>query len=122
MKILLTALFLISFNSFAQSVEQTRDRLAIDVLAKSTHALSKLDLRCSDKSDCMIFPMGTRSCGGPSSYVVTSKDHKYLNDIEELANKVTDKEKEYNERYRVISICTVLMPPNVECHDNKCTR
>lgn len=122
MKLFTALLLTFSFNAFSQSYEQTRDRLSIDVLAKTTHALSKLDLRCSDKNDCMVFPMGTKSCGGPSSYIVTSKEHRYLTEIEELAIKVTDKEKEYNERYRVISNCTVMTPPEVACRDQICTR
>lgn len=122
MKLLSVLLLAFSFNAFSQSVEQSRDRLAIDALAKTAHLLSKLDLRCAEASDCMVIPMGTKACGGPTSYLVTSRLHRYLDEIEELSSKVTDKEKEYNDRYRVGSDCSIMSPPIVECRNKICSR
>lgn len=122
MKLLSVLLLALSFNVYSQSAEQTRDRLAIDALAKTAHLLSMLDLRCSETSDCMVLPMGTKACGGPTSYLVTSRMHRFLDEIEELSSKVTDKEKEYNDRYRVGSDCSIMSPPAVVCRNKICSR
>lgn len=120
MKILLSALILVSFNSFAQSSQETRDRLSISLLAKATHAIARLDLSCNEASECSVIPMGSKPCGGPTSYIVTSVNHRYLSDIEELASKVSEKEKDFNQRYGRISNCSILYPPEVKCLENKC--
>ena len=121
MKYFCVLLITLSFNSYAQSTEETRDRLSISLLAKATHAIARLDLSCKQASECSIIPMGSKPCGGPTSYVVTSVNHRYLSDIEELASKVSEKEKDFNERYGRISNCSILYPPEVKCLENKCS-
>lgn len=121
MKFLLSALVFVSFNSYSQSSEETRDRLTINLLAKTAHAVAHLDLSCKTASDCSIIPMGSKPCGGPTSYIITSVNHRYFKDIEELASKVSEKEKDFNERYGRISNCSILYPPEVKCVENKCS-
>lgn len=118
------ALFLLTFslNSFSQSTNETRDRLTINLLAKAAHAIANLDLSCDQTSDCAIIEMGSKPCGGPTSYIVTSVNHRYYTDIEELANKVSVKEKDFNDRYGRISNCSIISPPRIECLKNKCSK
>lgn len=117
--ILLFTLTSLLTNAFAvEGIE--RDRAAIKALVASVQLLAKSDLSCTSGSDCVALAVGSRACGGPSSFVVTSKDNANLAELETLTHATTEKEYAFNHKYRIVSICSVAMPPELACEKKLC--
>lgn len=119
MSFVLVSFMLISL-AFAQSTEQQRERRSIDQFVKTVQFLAKRNLFCNTSRDCKVVTFGSRACGGPSEYALTSRYNPNFAQVEDLAERVTDKEAEYNHRYRVNSICTMLIAPSAKCVFRKC--
>jgi hypothetical protein len=106
-------------NSFSQ--DQASERARLDKLIANLHQLTELSLACHASKDCRLLPVGDRACGGPSSYAATSKNNPELSKIESLNRDIKQDEKEFNRRYRVISICEVEPTPEVVCVQLRCS-
>ena len=114
-------LFSLSTGAFAQSTQQERDRSSIRALIKGIHLLANSNLSCVSDKDCVLFPLGSKACGGPSSYVVTSVYNSNFEEIELLSEKSREKEYAYNLQYRVYSNCSLLDAPRPSCASKICT-
>lgn len=114
-------LFSLSTGAFAQSTQQERDRLSIEALVKGIHLLAKSNLSCANDKDCVLFPLGSRACGGPSSYVMTSVYNSNYEEIELLSAKSREREYAYNLQYRIYSNCSFLETPRPSCVSKICT-
>lgn len=77
--------------------------------------LANLSLACETSSDCAAIPMGQRACGGPTSFVVTSKANPSFTALVESIQLVTKAEDEANKKFDLMSICSVELPPAVNC-------
>lgn len=77
--------------------------------------LAKMSLACETSADCAALPMGKRACGGPNSFVVTSKANPSLTALVESIQLVTKAEAEANKKFGLVSICSIAMPPAVDC-------
>ncbi|WP_081310663.1 hypothetical protein [Pseudoalteromonas luteoviolacea] len=80
------------------------------------------DKSCDSNSQCQAIPVGSRACGGPSSYLVFSTktaDHKK---VYELAKQLTHAESQYNAKTGMISICEHLRQPATQCIENTCVK
>lgn len=119
MKMLLVVLasFFLS-TAFAQ--DQQRDGEAIAALMKVTKYLADVDLRCVRADDCKLIPIGSRACGGPGSYMITSKMNGNMSEIDYLALQTEVKESAYNRNYGIQSICSLVVPPELKCLSNYC--
>ena len=82
--------------AFSAHADQARDAAEIAKLNKQVTTLAKKDLSCTFPSDCQVIAVGSRACGGPNGYVVTSVNNKDLTKLETLAQTVTKKEAAYN--------------------------
>jgi hypothetical protein len=82
--------------------------------------LSASNLQCESIADCVSMPMGKRACGGPTSYVVTSKLNASLEAVVATVELVTQAEKDANQKYGMASICSMVMPPPLGCNANVC--
>lgn len=122
MRLFVFACFLISLSTgaFAQSRQQERDRSSLEALVKGIHLLAKSNLSCVSDKDCVLFPIGSRACGGPSSYVMTSVFNSNYEEIEILSEKSREKEYAYNIQYRVYSNCSLLDAPRPSCVSKIC--
>ena len=80
------------------------------------------DLTCSADSDCRVFDFGHKACGGPASYIIASTANQHFAEIQDLAELSRILEARYNRDNSIISNCMAVMPPNVECSENKCVR
>lgn len=113
--------FIFSFSAFAQDNQQARDGRSIGALVKSVSLLSNSDLSCETSNDCQAIAIGARACGGPSSYIVASKNNYNFAEIIYLAAKTQIKQDEYNRNYGINSICSVVLPVYGVCKSNICT-
>ena len=92
--------------------DQKADWGQIVALENQAKAISKAD-GCSSASQCRTAAVGSRACGGPRYYIVycaQSTDSAAL--FRKLA-AVAGAEREYNQRYNLVSTCEFRMPPNV---------
>ncbi|AOT10025.1 hypothetical protein [Pseudoalteromonas luteoviolacea] len=78
------------------------------------------DKSCDSNSQCLAIPVGSRACGGPSSYLLFSTKTADQNKVYELAKKLTDSEAQYNAKHGMISICEHLRQPTTQCVENTC--
>ncbi|MGO3300861.1 MAG: hypothetical protein ACTILD_09190, partial [Pseudoalteromonas sp.] len=92
-----------------ESIQQTRKQLN-----------AQIDTRCDSSTQCQVLPVGNRACGGPSSYIVYSNKTTNLQKIEQLADKVTAQESQFNAQTGMMSICQHLSAPSAQCVENKC--
>ena len=117
----LLAIIALTFSVMTHAQDaQTRDANAIKALIESATLLANADLSCDLDFDCEVVAIGARACGGPSSYIVTSKNNLNLNEVEFIALKTQEKQREFNRNYGRISICSIVMPPQTKCVKNLC--
>lgn len=87
----------------------------IDGMKTVVNHLANLSLACETSSDCAAIAMGKRACGGPTSFVITSKANPSLSALVESIQLVTQAEVEANKKFGLASICSVKLPPSVSC-------
>lgn len=64
-------------------------------------------------------PMGSKACGGPSSYIAYSSSIDTAKLIL-LINRYTDSERKYNQKYSISSTCDITSKPStVTCENGK---
>ena len=121
MKILLILLPLLIMNCYVTDNKTTQkdDKRALDIFADKITVLTEQSV-CSNKFTCEYIGFGSKACGGFQSYLVYSNSI----DVPELLIKVktyNEMEKQYNQKWGIISECMVVMPPkSVVCENGKC--
>jgi hypothetical protein len=94
--------------------------LRIDGMKTVVQHLSDISLDCGTANDCAVIPMGSRACGGPTSFVLTSKANPSLQAVLSTVALVTKAESDANVKFGMMSICSVETPPPVACLKNMC--
>ncbi len=80
------------------------------------------DPSCDNSSQCKVLPVGSRACGGPSSFIVYSSKTANTAEVEKLAKDITALEKQFNAANDMMSICQHLTAPGAQCSENTCVR
>jgi hypothetical protein len=75
---------------------------------------------CSGSGDCRAMAMGSKPCGGPTSYIIYSLSKTDEKILAEKVKQYTDLQKEINIKYNRISDCSLLIPPTVDCLNGVC--
>lgn len=76
---------------------------------------------CARGDNCRTMAMGSKPCGGPTSYIIYSLSKTDEKQLSDKVKQYTDLEKELNIKYNRMSDCSLLMPPTVECLNGVCT-
>ena len=92
-----------------------------------TDAETKLKTLISDNScdatfQCRVIAYGERACGGFSRFDIYSIKTVKQEEVEFLANEITQFEKAYNETTQVFASCEHNPAPQTLCIDNSCQR
>lgn len=119
-KILLLAAIL-SFSSISEANQETEAR-AIKNLKKAVELIASGDRSCSTETDCDLMAIGHRACGGVGYYTFTSRLNSNYNEVSFLADQTFEKERSYNEKYDIISICSAAMKPEMKCENFVCKK
>ena len=92
-----------------EAYEQEMDRL-----------LSENRQSCQTADDCTTVAIGSRSCGGPSRFLITEKDTlaRVQSEIKDLVAAIT--EVEDIENRDKVGTCIKLEPPPVACKEKRC--
>ena len=80
------------------------------------------DPQCDNSAQCKVTPVGSRACGGPSSYLVYSNKIADEQEVELLSKKITTLESQFNAENAMVSICQHLTAPETQCVENKCVK
>lgn len=113
---------LVSLSTYAQTATtKKQEDAALTSLQTAMEGLAQSERGCGQDTDCVSYPFGDRACGGPSGYVFTSKNNLNLVEIEFLAKQLSNREEAYNRKWGVISICSMEMPPELECKNQVCS-
>ena len=92
--------------------DQKADWGQIVALENQAKAIAKAD-GCSAAAQCRTAPVGSRACGGPRYYIVYCAQSTDSAAIFRKLDAVATAEREYNQRYNLVSTCEFRMPPNV---------
>ncbi|MDP2636683.1 MAG: hypothetical protein ACPG5Z_11360 [Pseudoalteromonas sp.] len=96
-------------------------REAIQAAHKQLKTLTE-DLSCDTSTQCKVLPVGSRACGGPSSYLVFSTKNNDSQKVEQAAKQITTLESQFNAQTGMVSICQHLTAPATQCTSNKCVK
>lgn len=116
----LLAFLVIYCDDSGDITAQEADKIVIDNLNVEIKKMADQS-QCSADNICYSVGIGAKPCGGFWEYIVYSDSIDmvpFLTKIETL----NELEKEYNEKYSIISDCFIAMPPSsIKCVDGKCT-
>lgn len=73
-----------------------------------------------DVSQCGVVPFGAKACGGPQSYIVYSRKVTNEERLKSLTAQYAQLEQEWNHRNKVISTCSMALPPVPVIVDGQC--
>ena len=83
--------------------------------------IADLELSCSADSDCLAIESGSRACGGPERFVMTSSKNISLDVLKQLITAETALESHLNTVGEIMSICSMESPPQLECKQSLCS-
>ena len=75
---------------------------------------------CTQDEQCSALPIGYKSCGGPSGYLVYSSQYSNEKSLHKLALRHREIHRQINQLQQLISTCEFLTPPQVACVKGKC--
>ena len=78
--------------------------------------------QCDSSTQCQVEAVGSRACGGPSSYIVYSTTTATTEQVTALSKKITTFESNYNAQNQMVSICQHITAPSTQCVENKCVK
>lgn len=84
--------------------------------------LNHEDLSCAQDSDCEAMPLGWRSCGGPSEYIIASAVSAQHDQLASLAVLHKQKAQAFLAAQNAVGTCEAIMPPEARCVKNVCQR
>ena len=118
-KIAILGFILFSACSKEATLTPDADDQKLEQLGKEIEAFAK-NKACSGGDNCRSMPMGSRACGGPSSYIIYSLSKTDEKQLSDKVKQYTDLQKELNIKYNRTSDCSLLMPPTVDCLNGVC--
>ena len=119
LKIAILGFILFSACSKEATLTPNADDQKLEQLGKEIEAFAK-NKACSGGDNCRSMPMGSRACGGPSSYIIYSLSKTDEKQLSDKVKQYTDLQKELNIKYNRTSDCSLLMPPTVDCLNGVC--
>jgi hypothetical protein len=75
---------------------------------------------CNSAGECRTAPVGSRACGGPRYYLVYCSKTTDSAALFRKLDAIAVAEREYNQRYNLVSTCEFRMPPNVALVAGSC--
>lgn len=116
---LFVACYLLAGCQLSQSSTQIRSINTIND-AETTLAKVIADKSCDATYQCRVIAYGERACGGPSRFDIYSIKNSKQEEVEFLANEITQFEKAYNENAPEFSTCEHNPSPQSLCIANTC--
>jgi len=80
------------------------------------------DTSCDTSMQCKVIAVGSRACGGSSSFEVYSTKTAKDEQVKTLSKTITELESNFNAQKGMMSICQHLTTPSTQCVENKCVK
>lgn len=99
--------------------DQAADRARIDSLVTIARTLARAD-GCTSAAACRTAGLGVKACGGFKEFLVycsATTDSVALASAVDLVNSL---ERDFNERYELVSDCMMLLEPRVQVEGGSC--
>src|SRR5665647_1712677 len=110
MKVFILSCLALSLSVSAQTdFNQKREAEAITMLKNTVKSLSTSYLSCQTAAACALLDIGSKPCGGPSEFVIFSKNNRNFYEMSFLAGRTNSREHAYNIKYNIRSSCEVQM-------------
>ncbi len=77
---------------------------------------------CGTSAECRTAPVGSRACGGPRYYLVYCAKTTDSVALFRKLDAIAAAEREYNQRYNLVSTCEFRMPQNVGVVAGSCVQ
>lgn len=109
----------------AQSPAST-PKVNVDQLKKERETLkNEIDAlsakgSCKTVKDCGTFEFGLKPCGGPWSFIAYAKNNPQMSNLKSKLATYAAVDKRYNEATELMSDCSMMDPPAVECVKRVC--
>lgn len=91
-----------------------------DYLVKAMRVLNEQDLSCQSTEECTTVAYGSKACGGPNGFLVTSNNNDKVEQINSLARMTERVEEDYNRENGINSTCDQVLAPEFKCIQNTC--
>lgn len=99
------------------NLSQQQDREQLSAMIKQIDSLTQSEI-CADPADWAFTAIGSKPCGGPSSYIAYPK--KLATEILPKVERFTTMQTAFNKKYQMISDCAIVMPPaGIKCEEGK---
>ena len=99
--------------------DQKADWGQIVALEDQARAILKMS-GCGSAAECRTAPVGSRACGGPRYYLVYCAKTTDSAALFRKLDAIAAAEREFNQRYNLVSTCEFRMPPNVALVAGSC--
>lgn len=100
---------------------KTADQISSEMDAVWTSIVAEVGTpRASNVSQCGALPTGAKACGGPSRYVVYSREVANEERLRELTGSYTALEREWYIVTGAASTCSILLQPDVSLVAGQC--
>jgi hypothetical protein len=76
---------------------------------------------CSGGDNCRVMAMGSKACGGPTSYIIYSLSNTDEKQLSDKVKQYTDLQKALNIKYNRTSDCSLSVAPTVDCLNGVCS-
>lgn len=100
-----------------EETTQNEELDKLNNLYENIHTLAT-SKTCEESDDWNFTPNGHKACGGPKEYIAYSSNIDTTLFLE-LVKEYTSLEKEYNQKWEIVSDCSTPQEPvSVTCKDN----
>lgn len=89
-------------------------------LGKEIEDFAKNKACSGGDNNCRSMAMGSKPCGGPTSYIIYSLSNTDEKQLSDKVKQYTDLQKALNIKYNRVSDCSLLAPPTVDCLNGVC--
>lgn len=104
----------------AKMLQESYTYLQIHHMKVKATELAAEVVTCHTGADCVQFGMGSRTCGGPTNFIVTSNTNPKLAELQQLVEDVTTTEAAANKQFGHVGTCMVETAPTFNCVQNAC--
>lgn len=104
----------------------TTPKVNLDKLKKERETLkNEIDAlaakgSCKTVKDCGTLEFGLKPCGGPWSFIAYAKNNPQMSNLKGKLSTYAAVDKRYNEAAELMSDCSMMDPPAVECTKRVC--
>ena len=119
LKLTLLGFVLFMACSKQETLTPAVDDQKLEQLGKEIQDFAK-NKTCAGGDDCKTMAMGSKACGGPTSYIIYALSKTDEKQLSEKVKQYTDFQKELNIKHNRTSDCLFLSPPTVDCLNGVC--